>query len=155
MFILNMFLAIIWAAVTGEVTLANTLAGFVIGYGILWLVYTPLGRHWYFEKTGLILRFSLFFLRELWVASWRVVVDVVTPQHLMKPAVLAIPIETESATETTTLANVITLTPGTLVLHVAPDNKTLYVHAMYAGDLEQARHEIEIGLGRRVREIFS
>ena len=154
MLILNMFLAVSWAAITGRMSVTNLLAGFVVGYGVLWLVSRPTGRTKYFAKVGQVVRFALVFVWELLVATLRVAIDIVTPRHLMKPAILAIPLECRSHAETTMLANVITLTPGTLSLDVAPDGKTLYVHAMYASDVERARRAIEQGLGRRVREVF-
>lgn len=154
MLLLNVFLAIAWAAVTGDTSVSNLLAGFGIGYVILAVIYKPTGRTKYFAKVGQVARFALFFAWELLIATLRVAVDIVTPRHLMKPAILAIPIDTKSAGETTMLANAITLTPGTLALDVSPDGKTLYVHAMYAGDVESARRAIQQGFGHRVHEVF-
>ena len=48
------------------------------------------------------------------------------------------------------LANVISLTPGTLSLDVSEDRKTLYIHAMYASDPEAVREEIREGLEKRL-----
>jgi multicomponent Na+:H+ antiporter subunit E len=154
MLMLNVFLAGVWAAITGQMTVTNLMAGFVIGYGILWIVTLPAGGSPYFSKVGRVLRFVAYFLWELLVATLRVAIDVVTPRHLVKPAVLAIPVESRSETETTMLANVLTLTPGTLSLDVSPDGKTLFVHAMYAEDPDAARQAILDGLGRRVQEVF-
>ena len=154
MLMLNVLLALAWAAVTGQMSAVNLLVGFVVGYVVLWLLSRVAGGSGYFAKVGQILGFSFYFLWELLVATLRVAADIVTPQHLMKPAILAIPIEDRSPAETTLLANVITLTPGTLSLDVSPDGKTLYVHVMYASDVEAARREIQEGFGRRVKEVF-
>jgi multicomponent Na+:H+ antiporter subunit E len=154
MLTLNIFLAITWAAVSGELTVSNLLAGFLIGYGVLWVVSRPLGQMNYFAKVGQVTRFTVYFLWEMLVATLRVAVDIVTPQHLMRPAILAIPVRSESEAETTMLANVITLTPGTLSLDVSPDGKTLYVHVMYAQDVEAARQSIQDGFGTKVHEVF-
>jgi len=154
MLTLNIFLAITWAAVSGELTVSNLLAGFLIGYGVLWLVSRPLGQTKYFAKVGQVSRFAVYFLWEMLVATLRVAIDIVTPQHLMRPAILAIPVNSESEAETTMLANVITLTPGTLSLDVSPDGKTLYVHVMYAQDVEAVRQSIQDGFGQKVHEVF-
>ena len=154
MLTLNVFLAITWAAVSGELTVSNLLAGFLIGYGVLWLVNRPLRQTKYFAKVGQVSRFAVYFLWEMLVATLRVAIDIVTPQHLMRPAILAIPVSSESEAETTMLANVITLTPGTLSLDVSPDGKTLYVHVMYAQDVEAVRQSIQDGFGQKVREVF-
>ena len=154
MLMLNVLLALAWAAVTGEMTAINLIAGFAVGYVVLWLLSRVAGGSGYFAKVGQIIGFALYFLWELIVATLRVAADIVTPQHLMKPAILAIPIEGRSPAEITLLANVITLTPGTLSLDVSPDGQSLYVHVMYASDAEKARREIQEGFGRRVHEVF-
>jgi len=52
------------------------------------------------------------------------------------------------------LANLITLTPGTLSLDVSDDRKVLYVHAMYINDREQFVQSIKQGFERRLLEIL-
>ena len=52
------------------------------------------------------------------------------------------------------LANLITMTPGTLSLDVSPDRKTLYVHAMYINDPEALRCDIKENLERRARALL-
>ena len=155
MLMLNLLLAIAWAAVTGLMTMTNLLAGFAIGYGVLWIASRATGDSTYFSKVGKVIHFALYFLWELVVATLRVAVYIVTPKHRMKPAILAIPVHGRSAEETTLLANVITLTPGSLSLDVSPDGNTLFVHVMYADDFEETRRQIETGLGQRVHEVFT
>ncbi len=155
MLLLNVFLAIAWAAVTGQLSATNLLAGFFIGYLVLWIADDSAGQTRYFIKVGQVVRFMLYFAWELFVATLRVAIDIVTPRHLMKPAILAIPVQTGSVGETTMLANAITLTPGTLTLDVSPDGKTLFVHAMYASDVEATRREIQEGFGQRVHEVYA
>ncbi len=154
MFILNIFLALAWSAVTGQVTMTNLLAGFAIGYAVLWIANRRTRRSAYFSKVGNVVGFAVYFLWELVVATLRVGVDIVTPKHRMKPAILAIPVDGHSPVETTLLANVITLTPGSLSLDVSPDGRTLFVHVMYADDIEATRRQIEQGFGKRVREVL-
>ena len=52
------------------------------------------------------------------------------------------------------LANVITLTPGTLSLDVSEDRRTLYVHGMFVDDPEAFRREIKDGFERRIEELL-
>jgi multicomponent Na+:H+ antiporter subunit E len=155
MLVLNVFLALAWAAITGQMSAGNLAVGFAIGYAVLWIVCRSALNARYFAKAGQLAKFALHFLWELVVATLRVAIDIVTPRHLMKPAILAIPIDTASAGETTMLANVITLTPGSLTLDVSQDGKTLYVHAMYASDVDAARKAIEDGFGKKVHEVFA
>jgi multicomponent Na+:H+ antiporter subunit E len=87
-------------------------------------------------------------------ANLRVAYDVVTPTHRMRPAVIGIPLELESDGAITLLANLITVTPGTLTLDISPDRRTLYIHAMYMDDEATLRAEIK-ALEQKIRELVS
>ena len=96
--------------------------------------------------------FVFFFLKELLVSSVRVALDVLKPSFTFTPGVIAFPLSAKSDLEITLLANVISLTPGTLRLDVSEDRQTLYVHAMYAENPEAVRVEIREGLEKRLLE---
>ena len=64
--------------------------------------------------------------------------------------VIGIPIKAQTDLEITVLANLITMTPGTLSLDISPDRKTLYVHAMYIRDPEALRRDIQENFEPRV-----
>jgi multicomponent Na+:H+ antiporter subunit E len=155
LFLINLLLALAWIALTGQFTPVNLAVGFVLGYGALWLLYRPTGSNSYFRKARLVLAFIPFFSWELIKANVRVAYEVVTPHHTMNPGVVAVPLDATSDAEISLLANLITLTPGTLSLDVAADRKTLYVHAMFVGDAESFRRQIKEGFERRVMEIFA
>ena len=52
------------------------------------------------------------------------------------------------------LANLVSLTPGSLSLDVSEDRRTLYVHVMFLDDVESCRREIKEGFERRVLELL-
>jgi multicomponent Na+:H+ antiporter subunit F len=56
----------------------------------------------------------------------------------MRPGVIGVPLDAKTDVEITLLANLISLTPGTLSLDVSATG-TLYVHAMYVHDRDGAR----------------
>jgi multicomponent Na+:H+ antiporter subunit E len=72
----------------------------------------------------------------------------------MVPGIVAVPLDLETDLQITLLATCITLTPGTLSLHVSEDRRTLYVHAMYIDDPDQLVREIKQGFEQRIREII-
>jgi multicomponent Na+:H+ antiporter subunit E len=155
MLLWNIFLAITWAAVTGDVTVVNLLTGFVLGYVVLWVVRRAVGpTSSYFRKVRQVAGFAVFYVWELVLANLRVAYDVVTPTHHMRPGTLAIPLDAASDVEITLLANLITLTPGTLSLDVSADRRVLYIHAMYIDDVERVRRRIKQGYERRVLEVL-
>jgi multicomponent Na+:H+ antiporter subunit E len=156
LFVTNVLISLLWALLTGKVTVGNLAIGFVLGYFALVLLYRHEveERQSYFKKSMQIVRFSLFFTKELVVSSWRVARDVVKPLPEMRPGVVGIPIDAETDLEITLLANVISLTPGTLSLDVSEDRKTLYIHAMYVVNPDDLRKEIKDGLERRLLELL-
>lgn len=72
------------------------------------------------------------------------------------PGVVAIPLDARTDVEITLLANLITLTPGSVTLDLSEDRSVLYVHAMYIddGDVEAYRRSVKEGLERRVLELL-
>lgn len=107
-----------------------------------------------FRRVPALLRFVLFFLWELWLANLRVARDVLTPGYSMRPAVLAVALTARTDLEITLLANLISLTPGTLSLDVSTDRRMLYIHAMYVDDPEDYRRYIQHEFERRLLEVF-
>jgi multicomponent Na+:H+ antiporter subunit E len=96
-----------------------------------------------------------FYIWEVVLANVRVAIDVMTPRHRMKPGVVGIPLGDLTDTQLIVLANLVTMTPGTISLDVSPDRKTLYLHALYVDDLEQFRRGVEREFVNRVRELVS
>ena len=144
LFIYNILISLLWALLTGQLSVGNLATGFLLGYLALTLLYpSPDQKNPYFHKSMQLVRFTLLFLRELLVSTWRVAQDVVKPLPFMRPGVIGIPLDAETDLEITMLANIISLTPGTLSLDVSPDRKTLYIHAMYVLDPDDLRREIK------------
>ena len=151
-FVLNAFLAVSWAALIGSFSATNLLLGYVIGYFALWIARPLFGESSYFERVWRVLRLAALFIYELVVSSLRVVWDVLTPTHLSRPGIIAVPLDVTRDDEILLVANLISLTPGSLSLDLSADRKTLYVHAMFVDDPEKIRHELKMGMERRVLE---
>ena len=152
LFVLNAALALGWAALMGSFTLPSLLIGFAIGYVALWVARSLFGETTYFERVWRVLRLVALFFYELLVSSLRVVWDVITPSHLSRPGIIAMPLSARTETEILLVANLISLTPGSLCLDVSADRKTLFVHAMFVDDPEDLRRELKRGLERSVIE---
>ncbi len=152
--LLNVLLALVWTVVTGSFTAPNLLMGFVIGYLVMRLLRPLIGATGYVGRIWHVFELAVFFVRELIVASARIVVDVATPSHRMQPGVIAFPLDAKTSAEITLLANLISLTPGTLSLDVSEDRSTLFIHVMYVRgrDVEAECARIKRSLESRVRQ---
>lgn len=154
MFLSNIILAFGWAALSGSIDQVNLIIGFVIGYLILGTMSVGHKEPSYFRKVGQMIGFMVLFFKEVMVSTLRITYDVLTPTNYMKPGVIAVPIDATTDAEIALLANVITLTPGTLSLDVSDDRKFLYIHAMYIDDPEALRLEIKDGLEKKLLELM-
>jgi multicomponent Na+:H+ antiporter subunit E len=76
------------------------------------------------------------FLKELLVANVTVARIVLTPSLPIDPAVVEVPLRVQSDAAITTIANSITLTPGTLTMDYDAERNTLYVHSIVVPDRE-------------------
>jgi multisubunit Na+/H+ antiporter MnhE subunit len=88
-------------------------------------------------------RMLLVFVREVIVANIQVAWIVIRPRLRIQPAAIRLPIELRDDVSITALANMITLTPGTWTIDVAPDRSALYVHCLSAPDVEAVKKQIK------------
>ncbi|REK18424.1 MAG: Na+/H+ antiporter subunit E [Planctomycetota bacterium] len=153
-FLWNLLLALAWAFAVGVPSTGNLLLGFALGWGVLWLGRSILGSGDYTRRIAKIAEFAVFFAWKLLVANIRVARDVLTVKNYMQPAILAVPLDARTDAEIVLLANLISLTPGTLSLDVSHDRRFLYVHSMYTDDPEQAKLQLKQGFERRVLEVL-
>jgi multicomponent Na+:H+ antiporter subunit E len=153
-FIYNLLVALAWAGLHEQFTAANFAVGFVLGFVLLYFAQPVLGPSLYFAKVRQVLGLLLFFFWELVLANLRVARDVITPGFDMRPGVLAIPLDARSDVEITLLANMITLTPGTMSLDVSLDRKTLYIHTLWGEDTGMVRRNIKEGFEKRLLEVL-
>ncbi len=101
-----------------------------------------------------IFAFSIYYLKELALANFRVAHDVLTPRHRSRPGFIVVPTKARTDLELMALANLITMTPGTLTIDVAPDRESLYIHAMFLDDPEALRRQVIEDFEPRVLRMF-
>jgi multicomponent Na+:H+ antiporter subunit E len=153
-FLLNVMLTLIWLALTGIFTYINMFIGFVISYFILWILSRNSEDKRYFTIAFKVLGFFFFFLYEMLKANWQVAYEVMTSHLHMKPGIVKIELEAKTDLEITLLSNLISLTPGTLVVDVSDDRKVMYVHGMYLEDKAKFIESIKLGLEKPLLNIM-
>lgn len=152
--LMNVVLTLVWVALTGNFLFINFVFGFFLSYFILWLMSRRSEERKYFSRIPQAIGFLFYFLYELVKANWQVAVDVMTPRFSMRPGIVRIPLDVTSDLEISLLANVITLTPGTLALDVSDDKKVMYVHGMFIRDKQEFINSIKNGFEKRIIQIL-
>lgn len=152
--LVNVLLALVWTAVSGSLSFLNFAFGFVLAIFALSLIREQVGSVGYFSRARRVMSLFLLFIYELVLSAWRVAVTVLSPRMDIKPGIIAYPLKVDRDFEITILANLITLTPGTLSIDVSDDRRILYVHAMDASDPDGTRRDIAEGFERKIMEAF-
>jgi multicomponent Na+:H+ antiporter subunit E len=150
--LLVVVLALGWAAATGVFTIANLALGAVLAAVAALLIRDRLLTSGRLRRAGRLMSLMLLFIRELMVSATRVAVLVLRPdmkRHL-QPGIIAFPLTATSDAEITVLANLITLTPGTLSVDVSEDRRFLFVHALSARNEAALVAEIRSGFETKV-----
>ena len=151
----SILLALAWAALQGEITIANLLVGYAVGYVVLaFLARGGVLPTTLVSRTIYALGLAAFFAWELLLANFRVAADVLRGNG-MEPAVVAIPLDITGDGEILLLAMLINITPGSVTIDLSDDRRTLYVHVMHMHSAEQTRREIKDGFERRVKLLFA
>jgi len=151
----NILLTFVWVALTGDFSFENYLFGFFLNFHILWLITVGRNKSRYFLIVPKIFILLVFFFYELIKANIEVAYEVITPGFTMTPGIVMVPLDVKSDIAITVLANMISLTPGTLSLDVSNDKKVLFVHAMYLKDRDRFVKGIKDGFERRILEVLS
>lgn len=155
-FLTGLVLVLIWLVISGGYTVPNLLLGAVAAALSLGLIRQRRSRG---DRGGIrllpTLSLTLLFIRELALSAWTVAKLVVTPKMALEPGIFAYSLTVESDFEIALLANLITLTPGTLSVDVTQDRKKLYIHALDCRDVEATRRSIADGFERKIMEAFA
>jgi len=152
-----------WLALTAGGGWQEIVAGFVVALGASLFV----GRFLRstapkadFKKWPRRLAFSvLYFFKFLWElikANLNVAFIVLHPMKPIKPGIVKIRTGLKSGAGLTTLANSITLTPGTFTVDINPAKGELYIHCLTvkSKDIEQNTRDIGMKFEPLIKEVF-
>ncbi len=163
-------LVLTWLALVGIVSLGQILMGMVLALVLLWFGRNVFANDTLWNSSVNILRlpgkllvwgrFLVVFGWEVIKANWTIAKTVLTVavqgpnERNLRPGIFALPLDVDSDGAITLLANMITLTPGTLSLDVSPDRTTLYVHAVDVGEPEATKRAIKDGFEALADEVL-
>lgn len=153
-FLMNLLLSFIWVALTGSMYYSNFLFGFLLGFFILWVMNRNETDQRYFYRVPKTIGLIFFFLYEMIVANIQVAYDVITPKYFFQPGIIRYPLQANTDLEINLLSTMISLTPGTLILDISADKKSLFIHVMYLKDKETFIAQIKNGFEKKLLEIL-
>jgi len=139
--------------------LANSIHPRLILLGAVWAVVIPLVTRGFMParpkvRWGALLRFLPIFLWDLVVANLAVARLILSFGRDPRPSWIVIPLDITNPYAITTLANVISLTPGTVSAALGPDRRSLLVHVLDTADPEAEVAKIKSRYEVPMKEIF-
>jgi multicomponent Na+:H+ antiporter subunit E len=130
---------VLWLFVSGvDLTLSGVVGGLLVGL-VVGMPVAFATRRLYTAETSFsrivlalpaAVKYLVLFLYELLTANVDVAYRVLDPRLPIDPDVVEVPLRVESDAAITTIANSITLTPGTLTMDYDDETNTIYVHAL-------------------------
>lgn len=142
-FLFNLALTLLWMMLNRDTSLLNGILGFVLGAIVVEMGLRASGQGRYISRLWSLLRFACYFLYILVKANLDVAWEIITPGFHMTPRMIRYDVAGLTPIQVTTLANAITLTPGTLSADVNEAGDTLYIHAMYAEKKSDATKDLD------------
>lgn len=145
-FVINIMLAVLWLFLHGG-GLVNFIAGFVIGFILLYLFQAILQSRSYVRRVLAFFRFVGVFLVEFIKSNLIIAARVLwSPVEDIHPNFITFDVTGMNRWEIFLLSQCITLTPGTTSVDLINDDRTLVVHAFDADDPDEVREHIETSL---------
>ncbi|WP_026828165.1 Na+/H+ antiporter subunit E [Exiguobacterium artemiae] len=151
--LLNILLAFLWMFLANSFSTSSFIIGYLLGLIAMFAMRRGFSSRFYLGPFIALIRLFIRFLYELIVANLQVLSIILKPRLDIKPGIFAYETELEHNWQITLLSMLITLTPGTLVVDISDDNKTLYIHALHMPEAEDAVASIRNSFEKAILEV--
>jgi|SRR5699024_1695542 len=151
--VVNLIISFMWMFLSESYTLLTFTLGYIVGIILLLVLNRFFAERFYLERFYKIILLFYIFIRELILSNIDVVKLVYAKNPNFEPGIFAMPIDVKKNWEITLLANLITLTPGTLSIAISDDNTIIFIHAMHIDEKEQSIYEIKNTFEKAIMEV--
>jgi multicomponent Na+:H+ antiporter subunit E len=151
--LVNLIIAVTWMFLSISFKPTTFIVGYLLGLFMLFFLRKSFSTRFYMEKVWAIIKLFLLFLKELTLSNISVLKLIIKPEMPIRPAIFAMPTILEKDWEITLLSSLITLTPGTIVIDISDDNKTLYIHSIDFEDIDDAVKSIQDTFEKAILEV--
>lgn len=142
-----LWLIVLWILLWGDLSFANVASGFVVAVFVLAFARVPRLLRRDDAQTPRVRPLSLlyfvgFVFAELVKSNLILAWEIITPGTRISNGVVAVPLRTTQPITMMVVANVITLTPGTMTIEAKGDPAVLYVNVLFLHDVEEVRRDL-------------
>ena len=140
------WLVALWILLWRTLSFANVVSGLVVALAVLTFARLPRrakrGDDAMRIRPLALVVFVIYVLIKLVEANLILAWEIVTPRNRIRNGVIAVPLRTSSPTAMMVVANVITLTPGTMTIEAEGDPPVLYVNVLHLHDVDDVRRDL-------------
>lgn len=134
----------LWVLLWGSASLANVLSGVLVISLLLWSLPDARFRLRPPQVRPIpALRFVGRVAVNLVRANAVVTKEILTPDTSIRTGVVAVPLDEASDGLLTLMANVLSLSPGTLPVEVTREPPAVYIHVLHLRDVEEVRSDVQ------------
>jgi multicomponent K+:H+ antiporter subunit E len=152
--VLSLVLVVVWLLLVNDVSPRMILLGVIFGLAIPPFTYPFWPDRPRICRPFALARFLPIFLWDVVVANIYVAWLILNWTRTLRPTWIVIPLDVTEPHAITTLANVISLTPGTVSSEIGPGRRTLLVHVLDTDDPDALVRHIKSRYEARLKEIF-
>ncbi|WP_340278761.1 Na+/H+ antiporter subunit E [Staphylococcus coagulans] len=151
--VINLILAIFWLFLSDSYTMNSFVLGYLFALLLVYLMRKILPGRFYIITLYKIIKLVFVFLIELIKANIDVLRIILQPRIKNESAFFVYETDLQYKWQVALLSNLITLTPGTVVIGVNDDMKRLYIHCLNFSTKEEEVASIKGSLEKAVREV--
>ncbi|MBO1003445.1 Na+/H+ antiporter subunit E [Pseudogracilibacillus auburnensis] len=151
--VVNLIISFMWMFLSESYTFITFIFGYILGALLLLLLNRFFPSRYYLAPIYRFFVLFLIFVRELILSNIDIVKLVYKRKPDFEPGIFALPVEVKKNWEITLLANLITLTPGTLSVAISDDQSQIFIHAMDIDDIEESIDDIKNTFEKAIMEV--
>ncbi|WP_144513935.1 Na+/H+ antiporter subunit E [Bacillus sp. FJAT-22090] len=151
--LLNVVIAVTWMFLAVSFKPTTFIVGYLLGLVMIWMLRKSFSSRFYMDRVWAFIKLTILFLKELTLSNISVLLLIIKPKMPIRPAIFAMPTVLEKDWEITLLSSLITLTPGTIVIDISDDNKTLYIHSIDFDNADDAINSIRDTFEKAILEV--
>ncbi|MEL3962100.1 Na+/H+ antiporter subunit E [Lysinibacillus endophyticus] len=151
--LLNVFLAFLWMFLSSNYSVSRFIIGYLLGLLCIIAMRRFFKSRLYTDRVWAAIKLTILFIKELILANISVLKLVIKPKLELQPAFFKYDTELTQEWEITLLSSLITLTPGTVVVHVSDDSKSLFIHVIDSDDIDSTIDSIKNSFEKAIMEV--
>ncbi|NLV17769.1 MAG: Na+/H+ antiporter subunit E [Syntrophomonadaceae bacterium] len=151
--LVNLFIGFLWMFFQDDWSFLSFFSGYLVGLFVIFVMRKFFSSQYYLFTLQAVVNLFLLFIYQLFASSIVVIGKIIKPKLDIKPGIVSYETDLEGDLEVTLLAILITLTPGSVVVEISPDNKVLYIHAMDIPELSDGVLRSKIKFEEAIRKV--